>query len=324
MSVTPTRHHTGATTPLLETNDREVIDWLLAGDVAIAWQTQRDLLDAPAAVWQPLQQRTLSEGWGAQLLALQEADGGWGGGVYSPKWTSATYTMLTFCDIGAPSDCAQLQRGARFVLERLLGAQCDDAFRRRLADCDRCIVGMILRIAVSFGVDDPRIPAIVENLMEERMGDGGWNCRRQRKERPTHSSFHTTLNVLEGLQAYLDTHQVALRQEVQEAQQGALELLLQHHLYRSDKTGEVIREEWTHPTYPYRWHYDVLRGLAAFARADAARDARLDDALTLLQQRRLADGRWPRGKVYSGREFFRMEGGGPSRWNTLRALRVLR
>jgi hypothetical protein len=130
--------------------------------------------------------------------------------------------------------------------------------------------------------------------------------------------------VLEGLQSYLDTQQVALRQEVQEAQQGALELLLQHHLYRSDKTGDVIREEWTHPTYPHRWHYDVLRGLAAFARADAARDARLDDALTLLVQRRLADGRWSRGKVYTGREFFRMEGGGPSRWNTLRALRVLR
>jgi hypothetical protein len=320
-----TSQHTAISiTSMLNASDTSVIDWLLAGDPAIAWQTQRDLLDAPPAVWQPLRQRTLSEGWGARLLALQDPDGGWGGGAYSPKWTSATYTLLTLCDIGVPPDCPQVRRGARYVLGRLLGEQCDAAFRTRLAACDRCIVGMLLRIAVSFGVDDPRIAAIVENLLAERMEDGGWNCRRQRQPRPAHSSFHTTLNVLEGLQDYLETDRSTLRAEVRAAEQGALELLLQHYLYRSDKTGAVIRDEWTHPAYPHRWHYDLLRGLACFAHAQAPREPRLEDAVMVLQQRRLSDGRWPRGKAYAGREFFRMEPAGPSRWNTLRALRVLR
>ena len=320
-----TSHHTTvSTTSMFSASDTSVIDWLLAGDPTIAWQTQRDLLDAPAAVWQPLRQRTLAEGWGARLLALQDLDGGWGGGAYVPKWTSATYTLLTLCDIGVPPDCAKAQHGARYVVAKMLGDQDDAAFRARLAACDRCVVGMVLRIAVSFGVDDPRIGAIVENLLAERMADGGWNCRRLRRPRPSHSSFHTTLNVLEGLRAYLESDRTTLRAEVRAAEEGALELLLQHHLYRSDKTGAVIRDEWTHPVYPYRWHYDLLRGLACFAHAQAQADPRLEDAVLVLQQRRLSDGRWPRGKAYAGREFFRMERAGPSRWNTLRALRVLR
>lgn len=304
--------------------DPMVIDWLLTGDPAIAWQTQRDLLEAPHALWDPIRQRTLTEGWAARLLARQDPDGGWGGGVYSPKWISATYTMLTLCDIGVPADCSPAQRGAGHVLGKLLGEQCDAAFRARLAACDRCVVGMVLRIAVVFGIDDQRISALVENLLAEQMPDRGWNCRRLRAPRPSHSSFHTTLNVLEGLRAYLDTHQTALCHDVRVAEQRALELLLEHRLYRSDTTGAIIRDEWTHPVYPYRWHYDLLRGLAYFAGAAAPRDPRLEDAVSVLLHRRQADGRWLRGKVYAGRVFFTMEAAGPSRWNTLRALRVLR
>lgn len=308
-----------------ETMAVPVIDWLLAGDPAIAWQTQRDLLGAPPAVWRPLQQRTLTEGWGARLLGLQDADGGWGGGAYSPKWTSATYTLLTLCDIGLPPDCPQARRGAQYVLAKLLGEACDDAFRRRLAQCDRCIVGMLLRIAASFGIDDARSAAIIDNLLAERMPDGGWNCRRLRRPSPSHSSFHTTLNVLEGLRAYLEAqHHAAHHAALRAAEARALELLLEHQLYRSDRTGAVIRAEWTQPAYPYRWHYDLLRGLAYFARSGAPYDPRLEDAVRVLEQRRQPDGRWPRGKAYTGREFFQMERAGASRWNTLRALRVLR
>ena len=102
-----------------------VIDWLLAGDPAIRWQTMRDLLPSPAPVWQAERQRTLTEGWGAQLLACQDADGSWGGGLYSPKWISSTYTLLTLCDIGIPRDCAAARRGAALALDGMLGKSCD-------------------------------------------------------------------------------------------------------------------------------------------------------------------------------------------------------
>jgi hypothetical protein len=308
---------------LTATND--MITWLMAGDPAIRWQTMRDLLDASAEEWRAEQQRTLERGWGAQLLAHQDTDGGWGGGVYSPKWTSATYTLLTLCSIGIPHDCAAALRGARLVLDSLLGSDCDAEFQKKLAACDRCIVGMILQIAVYFGIDDERIEAIVKNLLNERMPDGGWNCRRHRRPEPHHSSFHTTFNVLEGLREYVESGDAPWRAEVLAAEHGALELMLQHRLLKSDKTGEIINPKFTLFSYPYRWHYDVLRGLDFFARIGAACDERLQDAIDLLHERRRKDGLWPVQQKYSGKVFFNMEKiGGPSRWNTLRALRILR
>ena len=310
---------------MLDLERSDLVEWLLAGDPAIRWQTLRDLLDAPEREWRAEQQRTVVAGWGAQLLALQEPDGGWGGGIYSPKWTSATYTLLTLHSIGIPSECEAARRGARLVLEKLLGATCDAAFRQKLANCDRCIVGMVLQLAVYFGVDDERVEAIVDNLLSEMMPDGGWNCRRHSRPRPHHSSFHTTFNVLDGLREYVERRHGARRDDVLAAERSALALLLEHRLFKSDKTGQVIHKNFTMLSFPYRWHYDLLRGLDYFARAGAPPDSRAQDAIDVLRERRRKDGRWPVQHTYSGKVFFNMEPiGGPSRWNTLRALRVLR
>jgi hypothetical protein len=197
---------------------------------------------------------------------------------------------------------------------------------RKLAALDRCIVGMDLSIAAYFGLRDARMDALVENLLTERMPDGAWNCRRQRRPQPHHSSFHTTFNVLEGLRAWLETTpQHALRSDVLHAEKSALEFMLQHRLFKSDKTGAIVNHNFTLLSYPHRWHYNVLRGLTYFARLNTPHDERLQDAIELLYRRRSADGTWPVQHKYAGKVFFDMEKvGRPSRWNTLRALRVLR
>jgi hypothetical protein len=302
-----------------------IIEWLLAGDPAIRWQTMRDLLDTPEKEWKAEQQRTVEEGWGMQLLSRQDAEGSWGGGIYSPKWTSTTYTLLTLCAIGIPGDVEAARRGARLTLDTLLGEQCDARFRQKLAGCDRCIVGMLLQIAIYFGIDDERIDALVDNLLAERMADGAWNCRRSRRPKPHHSSLHTTLNVLEGVCEYLEKYPSIAHPDLRAAEESALEFMLQHRLFKSDHTGQIINPKFTMFSFPCRWHYDVLRGLAYFARANAARDPRLQDAIDLLYQRQRQDGLWPVQNKHAGKIFFDMEKtGGPSRWNTLRALRVLR
>jgi len=168
----------------------------MAGDGAIRWQTMRDLLDAPQAEWEAERQQTLERGWGARLLGEQEENGRWGGGIYSPKWISSTYTLLTLIDIGIPATHDAAQRGAQLVLREMLGETCDERFQQKLADCDRCIVGMLLRIGVYFQIDQARLEAIVANLLAEQMPDAAWNCRRHRRPKPHHSSFHTTFNVL--------------------------------------------------------------------------------------------------------------------------------
>lgn len=303
----------------------DLILWLMDGDPAIRWQTIRDLQGAPAEAWQAEQRRTLHEGWGAMLLALQAPDGRWGGGIYSPKWISTTYTLLTLCAIGIPRDHLPAQRAAALVLDRQLGPTRDDAFMLKLAACDHCVVGMDLTIAAYFGIRDARMDAVVENLLVEMMPDGAWNCARHRKPYPHHSSFHTTFNVLEGLREWLETTpQHPLRNDVLAAEQRALEFMLEHRLFKSDTTGQIIQHRFTLLSYPHRWYYNVLRGLVYFARVNAPHDARLQDAIDMLNHRRRADGAWPVQHKYPGRVFFDMEKtGGPSRWNTLRALRVL-
>jgi hypothetical protein len=304
----------------------ELISWLMEGDPAIRWQTMRDLQAAPEKRWRAEQRRTVKEGWGAQLLKLQATDASWGGGIYSPKWISTTYTLLTLRAIGIPPDHTPAQRAAALVIDKQLGHKCDDAFRENLAACDRCVVGMDLQLAAYFGIRDTRMDAIVENLLSERMPDRAWNCRRLRRPRPHHSSLHTTFNVLEGLREWLETTpRHALRNDVLEAEKSALEFVLEHRLLKSHQTGEIINYKFTLLSYPHRWYYNVLRGLVYFARANAPHDERLRDAMELLISRRRADGTWPVQHKYPGRSFFDMEKvGGPSHWNTLRALRVLR
>jgi hypothetical protein len=303
----------------------EVIAWLMAGDPAIRWQTMRDLLGAPEQEWRAEQQRTQHAGWGARLLAQQEPSGGWGGGIYSPKWISATYTLLTLRSIGVPRECQAAQRGARLILDSLLGATCDAKFHEKLAACDRCIVGMVLQLAVYFEISDARVEAVVDNLLSEMMPDGAWNCRRDRRPRPHHSSLHTTFNVLDGLREYIEWYDGARRDDVLAAEQSAREFTLQHQFYRSDKTGNVINSNFTKLSLPYRWQYNILRALDYFARVGAPRDDRAQDAIERLREQRRDDGRWLVQHKYSGKVFFEMEPiGAPSRWNTLRALRVLR
>lgn len=304
----------------------ETIQWLLAGDPAIRWQVMRDLLETPEVEWQTERRRLIEHGWASALLQHQNPDGGWGEGVYAPKWTSTTYTLLELRDMGLPGDCAQAQRGAEVVLGKMLGQTNDAAFHQHLANFDRCIVGMILEISVYFGIEDARVEALVENLLAERMADGGWNCRRHHKPYPHHSSFHTTLNVLDGLRDYAELRPGSvLAADVAAAERGAQELLLDHHLFRSDKTGQVIKDTFAQISYPHRWFYDYLRGLEYFARARAPRDPRLQDAIDLLLQHQTLDDRWRNQVRHSGKVFFTLEPGRePSRWNTLRALRVLR
>jgi hypothetical protein len=302
----------------------DTVGWLMAGDPAIRWQTMRDLLGAPEQEWRAEQRRALETGWGARLLALQDANGGWGGGIYSPKWTSTTYTLLTLRSIGIPRDCQAAQRGVQLALDSLLGATCDAKFHEKLVACDRCIVGMLIQLTVYFKIDDARLEAIVDNLLSEMMPDGAWNCRRDRRPRPHHSSLHTTFNVLDGLREYVELYDGARRDDVLAAERSAREFTLQHRFYRSDKTGHVINSKFAKLSLPYRWQYNVLRALDYFARAGAPRDDRAQDAIALLSEQQ-SDGRWPAQQKYSGKVFFEMESiGAPSRWCTLRALRVLR
>lgn len=296
----------------------------MSGDPAIRWQTMRDLLAEPEAAWQVEREKVASVGWGAHLLSFQDTQGTWGGGLYSPKWTSTTYTLLQFRDMGLPRAHPAAQQATRLLIDEDLGKAETPRFVTRLAQIDLCVVGMFLGLGVYFGVADSRIEAMAAYLLQNQMADGGWNCRSLKRGGAVHSSFHTTFNVLEGLQEYIECGYTPHKTAIESAEARALQWMLQHHLYLSDKTGEIIDQKFLYFSYPYRWYYDVLRGLDFFQRIRTQRDIRLIEAIELVKSKRRKDGTWTVQNRHPGKSFFEMEQtGGVSRWNTLRALRVL-
>lgn len=324
--------------PAAEWADHAVIEWLLAGDPAIRWQALRDLTAAPPQEVEAERQRVGTEGWGARLLAEQAPSGMWGGGLYGPKWISTTYTLLSLRQLGLPPENHQAQAGCRLLFERGIYKDGGINYFKSMNTSEACVTGMVLSILAYFHYPDERLEAIAKHLLWRQMRDCGWNCEDVKGA--SHSSFHTTLSVLEGLEEYKKLlgsgavgGQGGLLEAIEQAQGRAHEFLLAHRLFRSHRSGEVVDGRMLRFPFPPRWRYDILRALDYFqgraspvrGRDPLARDERLLDAVQVLVKKRREDGRWPAYAGMAGRIYFELEQAGqPGRWNTLRGLRVLR
>lgn len=255
-----------------------------------------------------------------RLLGLQDPDGKWGGGLYGPKWTSTNYTLLLLRWMGIDPSHPQAVAGTQVLFDQAYWVDGGVSYWPGYDVAERCINGMLLALSSYFDVDDPRRDALADRLIAARLDDGAWNCRDYQGH-THHSSFHTTISVLEGL---LEWRSRTGSSEADDALAAGGEFLLGHRMFRSHTTGDVINERWTRFSFPPRWHYDVLRGLDHLRSSGTSPDDRAAEAVELVVDRRRRNGRWPIGPHYSGETFFRMESGHEGgRWNTLRALRVL-
>ncbi len=304
----------------------DVLDWLLDSDPAIRWQVLRDLTDATAADVAAERALVASRGWGARLLALQGEDGQWDGGTYFPQpyddaeagqpWTATTYSLLLLREFGLDPGSDAARTAVARVRANTRWEEGNQPFFE--GEVEPCINGMTVALGAYFG--EP-VDGVVARLLAEQLDDGGWNCEAERGS--TRSSFGTTINVLEGLLEYIRA--VGATAEVAAARQAGEDYLLERSLMRRKSSGEVIDPAWLQFSYPTRWQYDVLRGLDYFRAGGAEPDARIAEAAELVRSKRRPDGTWPLENSHPGRVHFRLEedDGRPSRWNTLRALRVL-
>ncbi|MFZ6012551.1 MAG: hypothetical protein ACOYXT_19565 [Bacteroidota bacterium] len=300
------------------------IEWLLAGDVAIRYQTNRDLLNGEREMISTLQKRIAREGWGARFLAKQKKDGHWGITFYQPKWTSTHYTLLDLKIIGLPHDNPQANKSAVMVLEQPEGNNGGINLAGSLKYSDVCVNGMILNYASYFSPKHKRLLKIVDYLLKTQMADGGWNCQYLHAG-TTHSSMHSTLSVLEGLMEFKRSHGKYRIDEILDAEKHAVEFLLLHNLYQSHRTGKTIDSRFLRLSFPGRWRYDVLRCLDYFRSSKIPFDDRMQQALDILVSKQDKSGTWPLQEKHKGAVHFDMEKTGkPSRWNTLRASRVLK
>jgi hypothetical protein len=294
-----------------------VVDWLLDSDPSIRWQVMRDLTDEPADVVAAERTRVAHEGWGARLLALQPPDGVWGGGANFPEWTGTKPTLVILRTLGPDPAEPAVRRAVDLVRANCRWEYDDLAFFD--GEVEPCINGATVAIGDYFGQD---VQGIVDRLLTEQMDDGGWNCEQERGS--TRGSFDTTINVLEGLLE----HERATGGSTEEtaARRRGEAYLLERGLLRRQSTGEVINPMYKYLFFPARWHYDILRALDYLRDAGVVPDERVDEAIELLRTKADDDGRFPLEYTYPGEVHFEIEDGEgkPSRWNTLRAMRVLR
>jgi hypothetical protein len=303
-----------------EMNQDSILQFLLDGDVSIQYQTYRDLMEHEKP---DLRERIAKEGWGAEFLSRQREDGHWGKKYYQPKWTSTHYTILDLKNLGVTPDLPTVQNTIRNVLATTKSPDGGILPIGSTKRSDVCLNGMFLNFAAYFKMPQEDLQSIVDFILSEHMADGGFNCQSNRKG-AVHSSLHTTLSILEGFHEYKKTGYSHRVDDIQEVEPPAREFILQHRLFRSDKTGEIIDKRFTLLSYPSRWRYDILRVLDYFRAADLNYDTRMQDAFDVLLKKKRPDGTWPLQGKHPGQFHFEMEPiGKPSRWNTLRALRVL-
>jgi hypothetical protein len=294
-----------------------VIDWLLASDPAIRWQVMRDLLDAPAEEVAVERARVAHEGWGARLLALQPPDGVWGGGAYFPEWTATTPTLQLLRAFGLDPTTAEARRALELVRANARWEYDDLPYFD--GEVEPCINGQAVAIGAYFGQD---VKVIVDRLLTEQMDDGGWNCEQERGS--TRGSFETTINVLEGFLEY--ERATGGNPEVEAARIRGQEYLLERRLLRRLSTGELAQPRWLYLAFPNGWHYDPLRALDHLRDAGVVPDDRMAEAIGIIESKRDADGRWPLDHAHHDELLVDLgeREDEPSRWITLRALRVLR
>jgi hypothetical protein len=304
-----------------------VLDWLLDGDPAVRWQVLRDLTDAPADEVAAERARVATEGWGARLLALRDPDGQWAGGACFPAagwdraegqpWTSTMPSLDLLRLFGLDPAAPQARETVALVRENCRWEY--DGSRFFDGEVEPCINGRTLAIGAYFGED---VDGLAARLLGDQLDDGGWNCATE--EGSTVSSFDTTIDVLEGLLAY--ERASGGNEQVGQARRRGEEYLLERSLFRRRSTGEVAVPGYLEFSFPPQWHYDVLRALDHFREAGGAPDPRLDEAVELVRGKQQPDGSWLLEHTRRGAVHFELEDGDgrPSRWNTLRALRVLR
>lgn len=303
-------------------NKQQIIDWLLEGDVSIQYQVWRDLLGVDK---KKLQARITNEGWGQIFLSKRNIDGHWGDKFYQPKWISTHYTLLDLRNLYPPSNNKNVHETIDLVLQNSKAVDGGIQLGPSTSHfSDICVNGMFLNYASYFQTAEKKLYSIVDCILKEIMPDGGFNCRTTRSG-AKHSSLHTTISVLEGFTEFQKAGYAYKKNEIFRAKKSSLEFILEHQLFLSKRTSQIISKDFLKITYPCRWKYDILRALDYFQYEGIEWDNRMKAALDILKSKQNKDGTWNMQAAHAGQVHFNMEKTGkPSRWNTLRVLRVMK
>lgn len=300
--------------------EQEIVRWLLDSDPAIRWQVMKDILQAPPAAYEQERAQLTHRGWCAQLLHLQDKDGLWNRSIYNGKWISTTYSLYLLKILGLSPGNPQALMACDQLIAQGLYQEEEIRFSRNKDISDLGVCAMVLSLCCYFGHDVAAIPRMASFLISQQRDEGNWLPN----ESPSsiNYSFETTLLVLEGLLQFQNRYTATEGSGLSSAVEKGQEFLLRHQLGLGEQAP--IKSQWASLSFPPYWFYDILTALDYFYAFRANKDSRIESAIYLLRRKRARDGAWNLGKRHAGKTYFEMETPAKlSRWNTLRALRIL-
>lgn len=294
---------------------KNVIQWLLEGDVSIRYLTHKYLLRSGQAILDGLQKSIALEGYGARFLSCQTGSGHWGLYYYQPKWTSTHYTLLDLKNIGAQPALKPCRDMVERMLDQCMTADGGLNLSKNEHPSDICVDGMALSYAAWFCPEEPRLERLVSFLLSSQKADGGFAWDLSSKE----GDPHTTICVLEGLSQYSACPRRREFPGMEAVIAEAFGYLSARGLFMEDRDKRFLKL-----SYPHRYRYDLLRALECLTDLKVPVQVDPKPALSWLLSKRGEDGRWPLELIHPGKTHFSMEEPGqPSRFITLKALRVL-
>ncbi|HEX6515306.1 MAG TPA: hypothetical protein VF049_07015 [Nocardioidaceae bacterium] len=270
----------------MDTKTADALAWLVeAEEPSVRYLARCDLLGED---WLSDRAAITAGPWVSALLAGQHEDGGFGGDPYR-KWTGAHWRLVSLAELEAPARDPRVSAAAGHVLTWIVNGlkratRVVDGLPRSHASIQGNALGACSRLGLA---GDERTRRLAEGIISWQWPDGGWNCDNRADGH--RSSFHESLRTAWGLQEYATATGHA---GAREAAERAVELFLQHRVFRRGGTGKPINSRWLTMPYPSYWHYDVLSALIVIARGGRCTDPRAEDALDLLEKKRRPDGRW--------------------------------
>lgn len=329
--MTPSRGNVRGMTSLTDEN----LDWLLDSDPALRWQVEHDLIGAPEHVWQATRAQIAHQGFGAVILARQDADGQWAGGAYAPApgfsdagvierragdqpWIATTWALRDLREMGL--DAEALAGTAEKLAENCRWEYDDLPYWG--GEVDVCINAFTLATGAWLGAD---VSALRAWFPQHRLADGGWNCEAEEGD-SERSSFHSTLNAVVEMLAY---ERITGDGSLRDTRHAGEEYLLERRLMRRLSTGEIVGDWVTDFIAPSRWQYSALSALDHFRQVSefegSEPDRRLAEAVEAVRASRRPDGTWLQGGAHGGAVWVETDvpPGEPSKWLTLIGTRVL-
>ena len=302
-------------------NSKEMYQWLVNGDPSIAFLVNRDLLSNSGNEYQRKIGKT---GWCAEYIRKRNSDGSWTEKFYQPKWISTHYTLLELKNLAYKKNDGLIQDEIQKISRKDRGM--DGGINPVKTDnkSDTCVTGMYVNYASYFGIKEELLRSIVDYILSQKMGDGGYNCNFNYTG-AKHSSLHSTICVLEGFQSFINEGYTYRIKDIMESQESCVDFILRHCLFRSSSNGSIIDKKFLRLTYPFRWKYTILRALNCFVDLNIPYDGRIEESLLFIEGKKTKEGLWKLQSKFTGKEYFDMEEvGKPSRMITYMALKILK